>query len=116
MLPVPASAVIRPPTVEPRPTTNVTAEPLIITGRVQYRRAADPEYPVLARRRRQEGTVLLDVIIDPRGHPTQVTVKRSSSFPLLDQAAVEAVQGWDFDVTTSVPVRAEVPVRFELVK
>jgi protein TonB len=112
-----AAAITNPatPVIESsQPQTN--APPAILTGRLKYRRSVDPDYPALAKRRRQEGTVLLDVVIAPDGKPTSVSVKTSSSFPLLDKAAVEAVQRWEFDVTTHVPVRAEIPVRFELIK
>ena len=102
--------------VESNTQTNRPSTPVLITGRVKYRRAADPDYPPLARRRRQEGTVLLEVTISPTGRATSVVVKQSSSFPLLDRAAVEAVQSWEFEVATDVSVRAEIPVRFQLVK
>ena len=96
----------------PAPATT----PAWITGRVKYRRAPDPEYPLLARRRKQEGTVLLEVLIAPDGRASGVTLKKSSGFPALDRAALEAVPGWEFEVSTAQPVRAEIPVRFELVK
>jgi protein TonB len=100
------------PGLAPIPAT----EPVLITGRVKYRRAPDPEYPALARRRKQEGTVLLEVIIAPDGRASGVTLKKSSGFPALDRAALEAVPGWEFEVGAAQPVRAEIPVRFELVK
>jgi protein TonB len=112
----PAPATAAKATNETVATTPIAAAPALITGRVKYRHAPDPEYPALARRRRQEGVVLLAVTIAPGGLPTDVRVKQSSSFPALDRAAVEAVQHWEFDVNTTAPVRAEVPVRFQLVK
>jgi periplasmic protein TonB len=102
--------IVAPPAPEPRQSL------VTITGHVKYRRAPQPEYPALARRRKQEGIVLMDVVIAPTGRARSVEVLRSSSFPLLDRAAVEAVQACEFDITSDVAVRAEVPLRFELLK
>ena len=111
-----AMAAPSPPAAQASPGPAPAVEPALITGRVKYRRAPDPEYPALARRRKQEGTVLLEVVIAPDGRAGGVTLKKSSGFPALDRAALEAVPGWEFEVGTAQPVRAEIPVRFQLVK
>jgi protein TonB len=48
-------------------------------------------YPDLARKRRQEGAVLVEFLISARGQPENIRVTRSSGFSLLDAAAKEAV-------------------------
>ena len=53
-----------------------------------------PRYPELARQRGWEGDVLLRLTIDETGMVTDVTVKRSSGYELLDAAAVRAVRLW----------------------
>lgn len=75
-----------------------------------------PRYPVLAQRARVAGTVILEAVIDERGHVSRVRVLRS--VPLLDEAAVEAVRGWRYTPTllsgVPVPVLMTVSVHFTL--
>jgi periplasmic protein TonB len=85
---------------------------------VRYRSNPRPEYPAAARHLGQEGVVLLGVEVEPDGRPGAVSVKRSSGFPLLDEAAVRAVKQWTFEPKTvaSIPVASsvDVPIRFSL--
>lgn len=55
-----------------------------------------PAYPALSRRLREEGRVLFDVYILPDGSVGQIKLKRSSGFPRLDEAALEAVRRWRY--------------------
>ena len=84
-----------------------------------YRKNPEPPYPAAARRRRQEGLVLLQVTVAAAGRATRVEVKQSSSFPLLDEAAVRAVREWEFAPARldaqAVESEIEVPVRFKLI-
>ncbi|HSS38294.1 MAG TPA: energy transducer TonB [Polyangia bacterium] len=84
----------------------------------RYRANPAPEYPLACRRRHEEGTVILNVLVRADGQPADVSVARSSGFPLLDQAALAAVRRWTFDPGRSghVPVASQVaiPVRFSL--
>jgi protein TonB len=77
-----------------------------------------PDYPEIARRRGQQGRVLVEVNVSADGMPVSVTVARSSGYPSLDSAALSAVQRWRFVPATrgGAPVAAvaEVPVRFRL--
>jgi protein TonB len=93
----------------------LTSGPGIAPG---YLSAPPPIYPPQARRERQEGIVLLAVLVSERGTPTDVNVVNSSGYPLLDRAAMDTVRRWQF-----VPARignrvvsatAEVPIRFSL--
>lgn len=92
-------------------------------GRVEasasYAENPAPVYPRLARRRGLEGEVWLRVRVSARGEVLEVDVERSSTHPVLDRAAVEAVQQWRFHPARvgEVPVEGvvRVPVRFELV-
>jgi len=54
--------------------------------------STSPEYPVLARMARVQGTVTLGVVIGTDGHVTNLSVLRGH--PLLVQAAMAAVQTW----------------------
>jgi protein TonB len=69
---------------EPTPTLDVQA--------VGYLVAPAPRYPPASRRLREEGEVLVRVLIGPDGRPADVSVLRSSGFLRLDDAALEAVR------------------------
>jgi periplasmic protein TonB len=77
-----------------------------------------PVYPESARRRGQQGRVILRVSVAPDGNPVQVQVGRSSGFTTLDDAALDAVRRWRFvpAMRAGQPVQAvaEVPVLFRL--
>jgi protein TonB len=77
-----------------------------------------PDYPAVARRRGQEGVVLLSVLVSETGLPKEVKLARSSGTPILDDAALEAVKGWKFvparQGEQAVAAWVEVPIRFRL--
>ncbi|OJX03992.1 MAG: hypothetical protein BGO72_12405 [Burkholderiales bacterium 70-64] len=83
-----------------------------------YLRNPAPVYPPGARRRREEGLVLLEVFIRADGSAGEARVKRSSGYPALDQSALEAVQRWNFVPARrggeAIPYLYELPVRFSL--
>ncbi|HLE20727.1 MAG TPA: TonB family protein [Vicinamibacteria bacterium] len=62
------------------------------------------------------GPRILEAVIDPQGRVRNVDVLRS--VPLLDDAAVAAVQQWEYEPTllngVPVPVIVTVTVRFEM--
>ncbi len=74
-----------------------------------------PEYPREALRAGQEGTVTLRLTANEQGRVMAAEVHESSSWPLLDLAALRAAKSrWRF---TPGPVRAyEVAIRFQLNK
>lgn len=77
-----------------------------------------PVYPEAARRRGQQGRVVLQVDVSAQGTPVGVSVAQSSGFASLDHAALRAVEQWRFVPATRggtpLPAVAEVPVRFQL--
>lgn len=80
---------------------------------------AAPRYPFAARRRGQEGRVLLRAQIGADGGVDRVSVLSSSGVPVLDRAAREAVEGWQFEAATDrfgqpVAGAVDVPILFEL--
>lgn len=83
-----------------------------------YRENREPEYPALARRRQQEGTVILEVLVTSEGTVGSLTVHQSSGHSLLDEAALKGVKGWRFEPgrrgATAVAMQVLVPVRFGL--
>jgi protein TonB len=89
-----------------------------VSSRPGYLSNPRPDYPEEAQRQHQEGVVLLNVEVGADGRASEVTVRQSSGFPLLDEAALEAVRRWRFEPARSggLPVSSEahVPVRFIL--
>ena len=73
-----------------------------ITTRPVRRYAPPPYYPPAAKAAKQQGKVLLNVDVDAAGNVTGVSVKESSGYPLLDDAAMQAVRVWKFE-----PARVE---------
>lgn len=85
---------------------------------VAYLNNPRPAYPLIARKFGLEGLVVLRVQVSAKGAPEQVAVAQTSGAPVLDEAALKAVQNWTF-----VPARhgdtpiahvVDVPVRFQL--
>lgn len=97
--------------------TNTSSQPGTNTSPAYMENPA-PAYPVLARRRGQEGTVLLRVDVDTKGRPTLVSLQKSSGFPLLDNAAVQAVKRWKFKPAQiaffAVSSTVDIPITFKL--
>ena len=77
-----------------------------------------PPYPYIAIQQQQEGTVLLQAVIDKAGRPISVEIAHSSGFPLLDQSALRTVRRWKFDAAHIgfLPVQTKIliPIRFLL--
>jgi protein TonB len=114
--------VIVPEIEEPESTPQpvVVPAPIVVKTEARYRRNPEPPYPLQAKRRRQEGLVLLRVLVTPQGTAKQLEVMQSSGFTILDEAAVQAVRAWEFEPAVVdgrlVSSEVEVPVRFKLVK
>ena len=76
----------------------------------------NPEYPPIAQSARVQGVVIVEVIIDRDGRVGYSRILRS--IPLLDQAALEAVNQWEFTPThlngAPVPVIMTATVNFSL--
>lgn len=79
---------------------------------------APPAYPMGARRKREQGTVVLRLVIGEDGRVVDVTVQRSSGFAALDQAAVGAVRKWRWSPTIrdgrAIPITGLVQIPFVL--
>ena len=85
-----------------------------------YSHNPPPEYPLDARRRFAEGTVLLRVRISETGGVVSVSVDKSGGYSSLDAAAQQAVQRWKFVPASrgSTPIQSVcvVPIEFSLKK
>ena len=99
------------------------AQPTAPTAALQeatpdYDRNPPPEYPRRARQLGFEGTVLLQVWVNPAGGVDQAKIAASSGYAMLDDSALSAVKKWRFKPARrgGQPVAAlvQVPVRFRL--
>ena len=104
--------------VKPGPCPTARPAQPGVRAKPKYLLHPEPPYPATARRRRQEGLVLLTVKVTAQGHAARVELKESSGFPALDEAALRAVRDWEFEParlgTVAVESEIEVPVRFRL--
>lgn len=77
-----------------------------------------PEYPHISRRMGEQGRVLLRVLVSSTGIADSVQIESSSGSSKLDEAALKAVEKWNFVPAkrSNQPVSAYVlvPVKFSL--
>jgi protein TonB len=105
------------------PRTAQEKKGVILPGTLQmayphYQSNAPPVYPGLARKRGQEGTVILQVLVNKEGRVDDLKIDVSSNFTLLDRAAVAAVKKWSFEPgrrgEERMPMWVRVPVTYKL--
>jgi len=77
-----------------------------------------PAYPFLSRRAREEGVVLLKVLVGTDGRAARLEIEDSSGFDRLDEAALKTVGKWRFVPASQAGQPREawvlVPVTFSL--
>jgi protein TonB len=61
-----------------------------------YKHNISPPYPLLARKRGYQGTVLLEVLVSIDGKAASIRLSRSSGYSILDRAAIKGVRDWLF--------------------
>ncbi|WCT73050.1 TonB family protein [Sphingomonas naphthae] len=80
--------------------------------------ASPPRYPLESRRKREQGIVVLMVLLGEDGRVSEISVAQSSGVDLLDKAALSAVKGWRWSPTMrdghGVMVRGLVKIPFVL--
>ncbi|MCL1059577.1 TonB family protein [Shewanella gelidimarina] len=78
---------------------------------------AQPHYPKKARKRGFQGTATIEVMFNQVGEQISLTLVDSSGYRLLDKAALNAVEKWQFSAPspqTAYAYTVRVPVKFEL--
>lgn len=77
-----------------------------------------PKYPQLSRKKKEQGTVLLKLLVKADGTVGTISVLKSSGFSRLDQAALQAVKHWRFvpakQQGQSIDFWYEMPMTFAL--
>ena len=90
----------------------------IMDAKPDYLSNPPPTYPEASRRQRQEGLVLLEVIVSVEGRAESISVQTSSGFAALDASAAAALRKWRFRPASlgsmKVKSRVVVPIRFRL--
>ena len=83
-----------------------------------YKRNISPPYPLLARKRGYQGTVVLDVLVSKNGKASSIQVARSSGYKILDRAAIKGVKNWLFYPAKRgdelIEMWVKIPIRFQL--
>jgi TonB family protein len=78
---------------------------------------ADPDYPEIARSLKYQGVVVLHMVVEETGKPTDIKVVRMQGLG-LDEQAIEAVRKWRFKPAKKgnqpVPVAINVEINFNL--
>ena len=133
--PAPKKKVVKKKAEKPRKMVVTQRQQQMTTGRVSqlakpkhsaitkpvpadYLNNPPPQYPSIARRRKQEGTVMVDVLVSALGRPKGLSIAKSSGVELLDMAALQAIQQWKFvpakQGSRIVEARVRVPITFRL--
>ncbi|MFC0686244.1 energy transducer TonB [Novosphingobium clariflavum] len=124
-VPVPAPAVSA---VASAPVTSTNAAPAAPAPAPRVENAGDlsskmisatpPRYPLDSRRKREQGTVVLAVMLGLDGTVSDISISKSSGFERLDHAALSAVRRWRWSPTrrdgAPVMVRGLVEIPFVL--
>jgi protein TonB len=113
----------REPSISGPVASNAPAQPAVQATQpprfdMAYLDNPPPAYPPLARRMKEQGRVLLHVLVSAEGTAQDVEVRTSSGSERLDRAAVEAVRRWRFIPAhrgdEKVAAWALVPILFQL--
>ncbi len=124
-LPEPVPEVLPPPAPAPRVEAPRPAPPSPPTPTPTPPRPADylsnpkPSYPSLSKRLGEEGTVRLNILVNPDGSVARLELAKSSGHPRLDRSAMDTVQSsWKFEPArqgdTPVAAWVIVPIQFTL--
>lgn len=103
---------------KPQPTQAKDSTPKRIDTPSFTHKPAAIAYPIQAKRRGQEGTVLIEVWLDEQGKQIKRLLAKSSGVSALDNAALKAIVKWRFSAYVEngrgIAHRVHIPVRFKL--
>jgi len=86
--------VIKPVAAASPLPTPVAKTPVFVSPRPSYQ--PKPKYPTIARRRGQEGIVILEISVSNSGNVNRASVVESSGSSALDRAALKTIKTWKF--------------------
>jgi protein TonB len=124
----PSEKAVSAPKVQPAPVTKTkappiktaSAEPAIQPPSAEAKGLNNkaPLYPQLSRKKKEQGTVLLLILVKTDGTVGEIKLKTSSGFTRLDQAAKQAVKRWQFQPALKdgkpIDFWYELPLKFRL--
>ena len=115
VLPPPAPVAVE----APKSASSTPSPPPTLPHPADYLANPKPPYPLLSRRLGEEGTVRLNILVNPDGSVARLELAKSSGHPRLDQSAMNTVQSsWKFEPARQggKPVAAWVivPIQFTL--
>lgn len=97
---VPEQTLAQPSAPEPQRAPAAVPAPALPTtpprSDAAYLNNPRPAYPLAARRRGDQGTVLVRVLVTSEGLAGTVALQKSSGHSSLDEAAITAVKSWRF--------------------
>lgn len=109
------NATTEPSNISTKPAAQTIAPPVADASAAQNRA---PVYPLLSRKKKEQGTVLLKLLVKADGTVGSISVQHSSGYPRLDQAALNAVKSWRFVPATqqgqALDYWYEMPMTFAL--
>ena len=76
----------------PAPAAPKAAAPVRVAPRLDSAKSHEPEYPAAARRLGEQGSLLMEVLVDMDGRVLDTRLVKSSGFERLDRAALEGVK------------------------
>ena len=113
---MPVTVDVAPPAIAAAPSADAAIE--TAPSAIAYGSRTQVAYPLEALRNREQGTVILRVLVGTDGSVLGVEIEKSSGSRSLDRAAREAVAKWRFHPATRNGVAhsawASVPVTFNL--
>jgi periplasmic protein TonB len=94
--PPPIAVTNTPPPVKPVAVAAPPAQGPVTVGNLDERLldGKPPRYPMESRRKHEQGTVVLRIMIGTDGRVQEISIAESSGFARLDQAALQAVRTW----------------------
>jgi protein TonB len=94
--PAPAPVIESPVEPAPPPPPPKPAGPVVLSGELAIAcpQRMPPAYPSLSRRLGEEGKTVLRVELDQTGKVDRASIKTSSGYSRLDEAAISAVRSW----------------------
>ncbi|WP_431096938.1 energy transducer TonB [Polaromonas aquatica] len=112
--PLPPAPVALAPAAPPAPPAPPAVQ--LPSSDADYLHNPKPPYPILSKRLREQGTVMVRVLVGVDGQVKKANILKSSGFDRLDQAAAKGVLSWRFvpGKRGGVPQEmwAEVPISF----
>lgn len=107
-----------PPQPPGPPVQSSSVPKMVDASQVSFLVRPSPIYPARSRRNNEQGVVMVHVLVDAAGRPSQVSLAASSGSQALDESALSAVRAAQFRpfVEGGVPhaISVNVPIKFVL--